>query len=135
MRLHKGDSPENGCPGYRLEVDGSVFAGRGFSGRTDSIPKTNCGGATMVTQRIHRMLCLLSAAFLIAMSLGTGRAQSGSQGTIAVTVVDASGGLVPKATLSLIDQSTNDTRHASTHENGTYTFVNLTVGTYRLKAE
>jgi hypothetical protein len=89
----------------------------------------------MATQRMNRMLCLLSGFFLIAMSMGIGRAQSGSQGTIAVTVVDATGGLVPGTTLSLIDLSTNDTRQASTHENGTYTFVNLIVGSYKLKAE
>jgi hypothetical protein len=89
----------------------------------------------MATQRIKRVLCLLSVVFLVAMSMGTGRAQSGSQGTIAVTVLDATGGLVPGATLSLVDVSTNDIRVASTHDNGTYTFVNLVIGRYKLKAE
>jgi hypothetical protein len=89
----------------------------------------------MVTQRFNRMLCLLSGLLLIALSGGMGRAQSGSQGTISVSVVDATGGVVPGTTLSLVDLSTNDTRTAATHENGTYTFVNLSVGSYKLTAE
>ncbi len=44
-----------------------------------------------MTQKTIRTLCLLSGLLLIAMSMGIGRAQSGSQGTIAVTVVDATG--------------------------------------------
>ena len=66
----------------------------------------------MMTRKINRMLCLLSAFLLITMSMGMGRAQSGSQGTISVTVVDASGGVVPGTTLQLVDQSTNDIRNA-----------------------
>ena len=88
----------------------------------------------MMTRKINRMLCLLSAFLLITMSMGMGRAQSGSQGTISVTVVDGSGGVVPGTTLQLVDQSTNDIRNAVTRENGQYTFVNLSIGTYRLTA-
>ena len=51
----------------------------------------------MMTQKINRALCLLSGFLLITLSMGMGRAQSGSQGTIAVTVVDATGGVVPGA--------------------------------------
>ncbi len=89
----------------------------------------------MVTQRFNRMLCLLSGLLLITLSMGLGRAQSGSQGTISVTVVDATGGVVPGTTLSLVDLSTNYTRNATVHENGSYTFVNLSVGNYKLTAE
>jgi hypothetical protein len=88
----------------------------------------------MMTRKINGMLCLLSAFLLITMSIGMGRAQSGSQGTISVTVVDSSGGVVPGTTLQLVDMSTNDIRNAVTRENGQYTFVNLSIGTYRLTA-
>lgn len=60
------------------------------------------------------------------------RAQSGSQGTVTITVKDVSGGLVPEATLLLVDTATNDARHGTTRDNGEFTFVNLHIGTYRL---
>jgi hypothetical protein len=55
-----------------------------------------------------------------------------TQGTIAVTVVDSSGAVVPGATLTLTDLSTNDVRTGTTQESGNYTFVNLTFGQYKL---
>jgi len=59
-------------------------------------------------------------------------AQHGSAGTITVTVVDPSGSVVQGAQLELRDLATNDTRRADTQEKGTYTFVNLSLGQYRL---
>jgi hypothetical protein len=73
--------------------------------------------------------CLLAA---IAFSVHTVTAQSGSQGIVVVTVNDPSGGVVSAASLTLVSQRTNDTRVASTEQNGTYTFVNLSIGTYSL---
>jgi len=61
-------------------------------------------------------------------------AQSGSEGMIVVTVQDASGGVVPGATLDLVDLATNYARHATTRQNGEYTFVNLSIGAYKLNA-
>src|SRR5262245_14609059 len=59
-------------------------------------------------------------------------AQHGSQGTITVTVLDQSGAVVHGAKLGLRDSSTNDLRKAETRDGGNYTFVNLSLGTYRL---
>jgi len=59
-------------------------------------------------------------------------AQHGSEGTVAVTVLDASGSVVPGAELELQDLTTNDIRKAETQENGTYAFVNLDLGKYKL---
>lgn len=53
-------------------------------------------------------------------------------GTVTITVVDASGGVVPGATLTLTDVATNDVRTATTQDQGNYTFVNLTFGQYKL---
>ena len=58
--------------------------------------------------------------------------QAGSQGTVVVTVSDASGGVIPGAVLVLVAQRTNDRRTANTTGSGTYTFVNLSIGTYSL---
>jgi hypothetical protein len=59
-------------------------------------------------------------------------AQAGSQGSVVVTVSDASGAVVPAAQLTLVALRTNDTRTAATTGSGTYNFVNLPIGTYRL---
>jgi hypothetical protein len=68
---------------------------------------------------------------LLALSANCG-AQSGSQGTIVVTVLDASGGLVPGANLELIQVDTNDRRSAAAGSKGVFTFVDLPIGLYQL---
>jgi hypothetical protein len=85
----------------------------------------------MMTQWQRQMLygTVLLLTFIIG---GKVWAQSGSQGTIAVMVMDKSGGVVPGAALELVDLSTNDLRKATTQENGAYTFVNLSIGRYKL---
>src|SRR5436305_1780164 len=59
-------------------------------------------------------------------------AQTSTTGVINVTVVDASGAMVPEATLELQDTSTNDVRRATTQAGGGYSFQGLQFGTYRL---
>src|SRR5260370_5799011 len=59
-------------------------------------------------------------------------AQHGSEGTVTVTVLDPSGSVVQNAQLELRDSATNDMRKGQTQERGTYTFVNLSLGRYRL---
>lgn len=59
-------------------------------------------------------------------------AQHGNTGTVAVTVIDPSGSIVPDAQLQLQDLSTGDVRKAATTGSGTYTFVNLAIGNYKL---
>jgi hypothetical protein len=66
-------------------------------------------------------LCAIPAAF----------AQNTS-GRIDVTVVDPSGAVVSGAKLTLQDLSTNYTREAETPASGTYSFVNLNIGNYKL---
>src|SRR5271156_4714476 len=74
------------------------------------------------------------ACCLAAVGLGVQPAfgQAGSQGSINVTVFDPSGKVVPGTTLTLQDLSTNDMRTAVTSGDGSYTFVNLSLGTYKL---
>src|SRR5438128_5208721 len=59
-------------------------------------------------------------------------AQHGTEGTVAITVLDPSGSVVQGATLELVDLATSSTRNGVTHEGGTFTFVNLSLGKYRL---
>ena len=69
---------------------------------------------------------------LLGVNPPAARAQQGSVGTVNVTVLDQSGAAVTAAHLELQDLSTNDVRVADTQDRGTYTFVGLSVGTYRL---
>ena len=59
-------------------------------------------------------------------------AQHGSEGTVTVTVLDPSGSVVPGAQLELQDVATNDVRKAETQQQGVHTFVNLSLGKYKL---
>src|SRR5882724_80880 len=56
-------------------------------------------------------------------------------GRISGTVKDASGGIVPSATITVTNEATNLTRTATTDESGFYTVTNLPVGTYRVTVE
>ncbi|HEY6292559.1 MAG TPA: carboxypeptidase-like regulatory domain-containing protein, partial [Terriglobia bacterium] len=72
-------------------------------------------------------MILLSGAATTPLS-----AQSGTAGTLSVTVRDPSGASVPKAVLELRDQATNQVRKAVTGEAGTYTYGDLPFGQYEL---
>ena len=60
-------------------------------------------------------------------------AQAGT-GSIAVTVTDSAGAVVPNATVTLTSKATNQTQTATTSGDGLYTFVTLQPGTYSVKA-
>ncbi len=59
-------------------------------------------------------------------------AQAGSRGMVTVTVLDPSGKVVPAAKLQLVDLGTDNIREAATSGVGTYSFVGLPIGNYRL---
>jgi hypothetical protein len=56
----------------------------------------------------------------------------GSTGKIDVAVVDPDHKIVKAAHLELVDLATNDVRRADTLDAGTYSFVNLPIGSYKL---
>src|SRR5262245_24278549 len=56
-------------------------------------------------------------------------------GRISGTVKDASGGSVPNANVTVINEATNSARTATTDESGFWTVTNLPVGTYRVTVE
>jgi len=87
---------------------------------------------------MSRSLCrgffgsLLCVLILMGINARSAWGQGSSTGTISVTVLDPDGRTVPDAELTLQDLSTNDVRRASTQANGTYSFVNLSLGSYKL---
>ncbi|HTS12675.1 MAG TPA: carboxypeptidase-like regulatory domain-containing protein [Candidatus Limnocylindrales bacterium] len=80
----------------------------------------------------HRGLSALAILVLIGLGAARAWAQQGTVGTVTITVVDQSGGIVSAAHLDLRDIATNDVRSAETQDRGTYSFVGLSVGTYQL---
>src|SRR5215469_6049487 len=74
------------------------------------------------------VLCLVFGGLWSSQAWG----QITGQGTIAVRVLDPSGAAVPDANLTLVDLASNRTRPGVTDASGTYTFVALPVGTYKL---
>lgn len=82
--------------------------------------------------------CCRSLGFLISVMsafcfvIGPAHGQSGSQGTVQITVSDSSGAIVPGVRLELVELGSQDVRTAQTENKGAYTFVNLEIGTYRL---
>jgi hypothetical protein len=79
-------------------------------------------------------LCGLAIAALVLLTFSAPAtwAQHGSEGTVTLTVLDPSGSVVQGAQLELRDLTTNDVRKAETQEQGTHTFVNLSLGKYKL---
>ncbi len=53
-------------------------------------------------------------------------------GGITGVVTDASGGVIPNATITVVGEQTSLTRIAKTNDAGSYSFVNLPIGTYTL---
>ncbi len=81
----------------------------------------------------YRNLTLWLSMFLVLIGIATlCRAQSGSQGTVSVTVEDVTGGVVPDADLTLVALATNDTHYAKTKSVGNAVFPYLAIGHYKL---
>ncbi|MGA2537048.1 MAG: carboxypeptidase-like regulatory domain-containing protein, partial [Terracidiphilus sp.] len=79
---------------------------------------------------VKLQVCFLTILLLAA---GTARAQLAGTGNIQGTVVDASGALIPNATVTLTEASTHVTRTTATDQAGVYLFPNIRISTYNLK--
>lgn len=76
------------------------------------------------------LLCVTTAILVVAMTPSAWGQYT--QGRISVTVLDPQKMVVPGADLELVDLATNQTRSAVTQSAGTYSFVNLSPGRYKL---
>ncbi len=77
---------------------------------------------------LPRLLAITAAAALCCSSLVAQQTLGGITGE----VTDASGGVIPGATVTLVDEQTSAARTTTTNGAGSYTFVNLPIGTYTL---
>ena len=89
-------------------------------------------GGRMVTRfTVSFRLVFVVAALVIPIS-----AMSQSfYGSLVAVVQDPQGGVMPGATIVLANTATNERREGVSGEDGTYRFVNLVPGTYRLEVE
>src|SRR5205823_12647944 len=76
---------------------------------------------------------LLSVMIVLGLWVMTARAQT--EGGIAGTVTDSSGGAIPGATVTVTNTATGGMRNTTTNTEGLYTFPSLPPGVYALKAE
>ncbi len=72
--------------------------------------------------------------FLCCIGVTFGFAQATNTGTIVGSVTDQSGAVIPDATVTLTDVSTNNSRTTVTGHTGQYVFVNVPPGSYNISA-
>ncbi len=80
--------------------------------------------------RIKKVYLQTFAVSLLGVSFCSSMFGQQTLGGITGTVIDASGGTVPDTGVTVIENSTQLTRVASTNGEGTYSFVNLPIGVY-----
>ena len=86
-------------------------------------------------QHSHRIAIKLwfSIPALLLLCACAATAQLAGTGNIQGTVVDSSGALIPNATVTLVDASTQVKRSTQSDQAGVYLFPNLPISTYNLK--
>src|ERR1035438_8051041 len=82
-----------------------------------------------MVRRIATNLGILSAILFLLVSC-TARAQVAGAGSIQGTVTDSTGAVIPNASVTLTEESTQVQRATQTDGNGTYIFPNISIGTY-----
>jgi Carboxypeptidase regulatory-like domain/TonB dependent receptor len=81
-----------------------------------------------VSSLIPRLLAFVA---VVALCCSAVLAQQ-TLGGITGEVTDSSGGVIPNATVTVVDENTSLTRTVKTNATGLYSFVNLPIGTYTL---
>ena len=79
-------------------------------------------------------VCVLTLCVFLFMSPGTAKAQS-LYGSIRGIITDSSGGVVPDVAVTATNMATNVVQQVKTRQEGTYSFLQLAVGDYAVKAE
>jgi outer membrane receptor for ferrienterochelin and colicin len=82
---------------------------------------------------ITRLLTLAAFCLIFTAGQAFGQAQAGT-GQITGIVSDATGAIVPNATVTLTSKATNQTQSLNTSDEGVYRFVSLQPGNYTVKA-
>jgi outer membrane receptor protein involved in Fe transport len=86
-------------------------------------------------EKFRKLLLVVFAAFLVLAFIPNIGWSQNVYGTIAGTVTDSSGSVITDATVTLTNLGTAEKRTVQTGSSGSYTFVNILPGTYRLEGE
>jgi hypothetical protein len=81
------------------------------------------------SRSLGRIISLFAALLILALA-----ARAGVGGRISGTVKDATGAVIPKATVSITNAETGVRQVLSTDDNGTFSFLDVQVGRYDLRA-
>ena len=103
------------------------------SGRYTRIRKA-VTGLRFVSLLVNPGLCVLSLSIFVLASAGTARAQS-LYGSIRGVITDPTGGVIPDVAVTATNMATNVSQQAKSRQDGTYSFLQLAVGDYSLRAE
>jgi len=79
-------------------------------------------------------ICIVISLMIVAVAAFSGSPLHAQQtlGGITGEVTDASGGVIPNVSVSVTDEQTSLTRTTKTNGSGSYSFVNLPIGSYTL---
>ena len=86
-------------------------------------------------QKVIRSGVFLLGWVLLFVFLGTIPSLAQSMGTILGIVKDSSGGVLPQAKVTIVNTDTNDSRTATTGDDGSFRFPALVTGHYSVKIE
>ena len=90
--------------------------------------------ASIAPRRGVTLRCIAASAVLVtALALSTTAIAQSFLGSIRGTVVDSSGGAVPKAAVLVTDEATGVPRSIDTDSEGRYEAANLQPGTYKVE--
>ena len=84
----------------------------------------------MTSKKLSALWLLLAITVVLMPSLS---AQSAGTGALTGTVIDPSGAVVPGVSVTLVSVETNQTRTATTGNDGSYKFSLLPPGNYRVR--
>ena len=82
----------------------------------------------IISTLLSRLLAIAAAVVLCSCFMFAQQTLGGITGTVS----DASGGVIPNATVTVVGEQTSLTRTTETNGTGSYNFVNLPIGTYTL---
>src|SRR4051794_22711121 len=93
---------------------------------------TYSGFSKLTDRASWRFMPLVVVAFLFASLQAFGQGQAG---TILGTVTDSSGAVLPKVNVTITNTATGVTKTSVTNDAGVYTFPEIQIGNYTVKAE
>src|SRR5215216_1648329 len=90
----------------------------------------------MTSQGQRRLFAtLIISIFVFSLTALSAVAQSTGSATLRGTIKDPQGAIIRGATVTLTNQRTKDERHATSTDDGNYSFSALTPGNYTIKTE